>query len=131
MDLAESERLLGTTPIGRIGFDFAGSPMVLPVTYCFVDGNVVFRTAAGLKLHAVAADHKVAFEIDSWDAVDHTGWSVLVTGQASEVVEWEERRRCEALGLTVWTGSDEERHWVCITPDHITGRRIVKVDPPR
>jgi nitroimidazol reductase NimA-like FMN-containing flavoprotein (pyridoxamine 5'-phosphate oxidase superfamily) len=121
---AECERLLSATTVGRIGFVVGGSPLVLPVVYRFVDGEVVFRTSTGMKLHAVAANQPAAFEIDHVDTVTHTGWSVLVTGHASEVVEWDRRKRCEALGIEPWTSQDLDR-WVRIPTEHVSGRRIV------
>lgn len=125
LDRAECEQLLAVTPIGRLGFDFGGRPMVLPVTYRFVNGQILFRTALGRKLHAVSADHPVAFEVDEWKASSRTGWSVLVVGTAGEIENWEEFEDVQSLGLHPWADSDAKDRWVRIIPDRITGRRIV------
>lgn len=122
---AECEQLLAETPIGRLGFNFAGRPMVLPVTYRFVAGQILFRTALGRKLHAVAANHPVAFEVDGWNESSQTGWSVLVVGNAGEIEEWEAFEDAELLGLHPWAGEHAKDRWVRIIPERITGRRIV------
>ena len=124
IDLAECERLLKKTPVGRVGFDFAGKPMVLPVNYRLFNGDIVFRTTLGRKLQRVASDYPVAFEVDSWDETSETGWSVLISGSASEIEEWDEFRKVELLGLEPWAEAEEKERWVRIIPTKITGRRI-------
>lgn len=124
---AECEELLGSVPIGRIAFTFAGHPMVLPVAFRWVNREIVFRTSAGVKLHAAASDHPVAFEVDDWDEVRRTGWSVLVHGTASEVINWDEFQDDERLGLLPWADEEESDRWVKIIPERMSGRRIMTV----
>ncbi len=121
----ECEQLLASVPIGRIAFTFGGRPMVLPVAFRWVNQQIVFRTSAGVKLHAVASDHPVAFEADYWDELHRTGWSVLAHGRASEVINWEEYQDDEHLGLLPWADEEESDRWVKIVPDRMTGRRIM------
>ncbi len=40
--------------IGRVGLTMHGLPVILPVSFVFVDGDAVFRTGEGTKLHAAA-----------------------------------------------------------------------------
>lgn len=124
LDQAECEQLLTSTPIGRMGFDFAGTPVILPVNFRYVNGDIVFRTSTGRKLHAVAANKRVAFEVDQWDAWNRIGRSVLVVGEASEIQEWEQLQQAEDLGLHPWAETADDDRWVRITPERITGRRI-------
>ena len=114
--------LLATTPIGRIGFVSEGQPIVLPVTYAWHDGDVVFRTLEGQKLAAAAYAQPVCFEIDEWDAHDREGWSVVVKGVADEVTEWAEIEQLEQIGLAAWSHETWRRIWVRVTPTEITGR---------
>ena len=73
--------------VGRLGFIVGGRPVVLPVNYSADElGVVVFRTAAGSLLTAVA-HQPVAFEIDGVDPAHRTGWSVAVQGEATELTE--------------------------------------------
>lgn len=124
LDRQECERLLAEAIVGRIGFNFAGHPVILPVTFRFFDGEIIFRTGKGQKLHGVAADKPVAFEVDKWDAWERKGWSVLVLGTASEIIDYEDFMEAEELNLQPWADSDEQDRWVRITPNKMTGRRL-------
>lgn len=120
----ECEELLGQVPVGRVAFVFATQPVVLPVNYRYVEGEVLFRTFTGQKFHAAKTQQAVAFEIDDWDAELRCGWSVLVKGHAEEVIEWDKARAADELGLVPWTDAAQLGPWVRIVPEEITGRRI-------
>ncbi len=124
LDEAECKSLLLRTPIGRIGFSFAGEQHILPVNYRFVDDEIVFRTSVGRKLHAIASDQKIAFEVDRWERETRSGWSVLVIGEASEIEDVESFEAAESLGLRPWAEDLNQDRWVRIIPTRITGRRI-------
>jgi uncharacterized protein len=113
---------LESTPVGRIGFCVDGAPLVLPVNFVWFEGTVVFRTLEGQKLTAAAAAQTVCFEVDRWDPADHSGWSVVVTGRAREVIEWAEIEQLERIGLVPWERARWRPFWVRIDPDSITGR---------
>lgn len=63
----ECEEMLSRTLIGRIGVLSAGEPLILPVTFAYSQGAVVFRTSPGKKLDAVWVNTLTAFEIDDWE----------------------------------------------------------------
>ena len=116
--------LLRQVPVGRIAFVVAdGWPVVVPVNYA-VDGEaIVFRTDPGAKLEAVFRAPRVAFEVDSFDRLYTSGWSVLVHGIAREVGP-EERERLEStLHLSPWAGGPKY-HWVRVPMLQVTGRRL-------
>ena len=119
---AECAALLGTQRIGRVGLA-TPEPLVLPVEYALLDGDVVFRTAPGEKLIAAALGRTVAFEIDEYDVSTRTGWSVVVVGTAAEVVDRAELQRVQALGLHPWAGELRDRY-VRIHAEETSGRRI-------
>jgi hypothetical protein len=121
-------RLLSQQHLGRLGVVADGRPLVLPVNYAFDGESVVFRTDAGTKLHA-AIGNPVAFEIDGVDNVWHSGWSVLVTGVA-ELVPDDEQEDMSVLPLGPWCPGPK-RAWVRVTPDEISGRRIVALEVAR
>ena len=85
---------------------------------------VVFRTDEGTKLDAAVRGSRVAFEIDGTGTVAHTGWSVLVRGEAIEVTGLEELARLRRLPLTPWAPGAKV-HYVRILPAKLTGRRIL------
>jgi uncharacterized protein len=122
---AECDHLLATTPVGRVAFRADGEIQVLPVNYAWVESTIVFRTAAGAKLEAAARRDPFAFEIDGWDPVAQTGWSVLVKGASMEVLDDDALAILTATHLRPWTAAIEKRRWVRIRPDEITGRKIV------
>jgi nitroimidazol reductase NimA-like FMN-containing flavoprotein (pyridoxamine 5'-phosphate oxidase superfamily) len=122
LDETECKALLRTQRIGRVAV-LGEHLAVLPVVYTLLDGDVVFRTAPGDKLVAAALHQSVTFEIDEYDAERHSGWSVNVVGDASEIVHPDELARARALDLPVWAGEVRER-FVRIHTAHLSGRRL-------
>jgi nitroimidazol reductase NimA-like FMN-containing flavoprotein (pyridoxamine 5'-phosphate oxidase superfamily) len=124
IDVDACVELIRSTPIGRIGFWSDGAPLVLPVNFAWFEDSIVFRTLEGKKLAAAAEGQTVCFEVDSWDAHDHSGWSVVITGVAREVTEWAEAERLENIGLVAWAHEKWRPIWVCIEPTEIAGRLL-------
>jgi nitroimidazol reductase NimA-like FMN-containing flavoprotein (pyridoxamine 5'-phosphate oxidase superfamily) len=96
---------------------------VFPVNFVLDRHMVVFRTGEGTKLDAACRGRRVAFEIDGTDAAAHTGWSVLVRGEAVEVTDPAELARLRKLPLDPWAPG-AKTHYVRILPAVLTGRRI-------
>src|SRR5579871_3375989 len=108
LHLGDCFGLLGSEPVGRIGFLAGGEVIILPVNF-LVDGqDVVFRTAAGSKLSSIEVGHYVGFEADAYDPATETGWSVLVSGLAEIVDDEADVARLDALGLRSWGGAGAE-----------------------
>ena len=120
----ECWELLAGQPLGRLGFLLEDEPCILPVNYAVFDRTVVFRTAGGSKLAAVATYPSVAFEVDGVDAARRAGWSVLLVGLAREVRDSTTIRALEALSLEPWPVG-QKLHWVRLTPHRVTGRRLL------
>jgi uncharacterized protein len=126
LDEVECRQLLAETDVGRVAFVGAdGFPVVLPVNYV-VDGDLVaLRTASGAKVDYLPL-HRVAFEVDSLERWNESGWSVLVQGYGQDVTDalgerFEDLRR---RGLATWAPG-EKGHWLTIDIHRISGRRIV------
>jgi len=79
------EELLRASIVGRVAFNTAEGPEIIPVNYTTVGDAVVFRTTPYSRLGTHAAG-PLAFEIDHIDYDDHKGWSVLAIG-VGELVE--------------------------------------------
>lgn len=77
--------LLATHRLGRVAVSLGALPTVLPVNFRLVGDRIVFRAAVDPRLEAAMRDAVVAFEVDEIDEIDHTGWSVVVTGIARAV----------------------------------------------
>ena len=119
--------LLASVPVGRIGFFVLadGELVILPVNH-LVDGqHVVFRTAAGSKLSAAENGGLVAFEADSYDDLDRSGWSVVVSGFAEVIDDDAETGRLSSLGLHPWSTAVEHPFWIRIRPVSVSGRRTL------
>jgi nitroimidazol reductase NimA-like FMN-containing flavoprotein (pyridoxamine 5'-phosphate oxidase superfamily) len=122
LDEATCVQLLGSTPIGRIGFATDDGLLVLPVNFKWYENSVVFRTLEGQKLAAAAEHRHVCFEVDQWDAATRTGWSVVVQGVAREVTNWAEDANLDQIGLVPWAKDEWRPIWVRIEPTMVSGR---------
>jgi hypothetical protein len=128
--------LLENEVVGRIAFvDDEGYPVVLPVNYHLDGDRIVVRTDAGSKLRLVPL-RRVSFEVDHLAPTVTAGWSVLVRGHGRELTsalgaEFDEMREAPP---DFWAPGPKD-HWLGITIEEITGRRIVNrppvpVEPP-
>jgi nitroimidazol reductase NimA-like FMN-containing flavoprotein (pyridoxamine 5'-phosphate oxidase superfamily) len=129
----ECHRLLATRQLGRIGLVGDPFPLILPVNYV-LDGDVVVIRTGSSKITAAAHRTRVAFEVDDVDERTRTGWSVLVQALAEEVTgagRDELVARLHAASGSPWAPG-EHGHWIRLTPEVVTGRRIVpgQLPPP-
>ncbi|HUO49057.1 MAG TPA: pyridoxamine 5'-phosphate oxidase family protein [Acidimicrobiales bacterium] len=128
LDRAECIRLLtlgasSTDTVGRVGFAIDGVPIILPVNYGMVDGDVVVRTGEGVKLLSALQRAVVAFEIDSIDHPHKVAWSVLVRGLCAEVVDEAEVARARAATPASLVAEPGDRY-LRIRTGVLTGRRF-------
>jgi len=63
----------------------------------------------------------VAFEVDDIDEIDHTGWSVLMTGRARRLSHAEVRN---LIDLPQPWANGPRHQFVLIEPTRIEGRRL-------
>ena len=109
--------------VGRIGFVIDGRPMILPVNYLADDASIVFCTEPGTKLSAIGGGSAVVFEVDDSRPLYHAGWSVVVKGTAREITDETRLDELRRGPLHSWATRSTE-HWVEISLDEVTGRRI-------
>jgi len=109
--------------VGRVGFIVEGRPMVLPVNYLAEERSLVFCTPLGTKLSHLAGGAPVAFEVDASRSLYQSGWSVVVQGTANEVVDDRELELLRRGPLKSWA-TPSSGHWIRITIEEISGRRI-------
>ena len=120
----ECLRLLASVSVGRIGLSVAALPVVLPVNFALLDGNVVFRTVEGTKFHAAALGAVVAFEADDYDPSGTRGWSVLIQGVSNVVTDPSELMRVRQLTLHPWAVDGSADRIVRIIASLLSGRRF-------
>ncbi|MBA5221816.1 MULTISPECIES: pyridoxamine 5'-phosphate oxidase family protein [Streptomyces] len=124
MDRQECLRLLAEVPVGRIVYTRHALPAVLPVNFVLDgDSSVLLRTSAGSDLLRAVDGVVVAFEADSFDAVSHSGWSVVVTGPASAVTDPAEHERLLRTGPQSWMPIQEDV-FIRIEAAMVTGREL-------
>ena len=123
LSVEECLSLMASHPVGRLGVVVDGVPEIYPVNFLLHEGQILFRTDPGSKLHGLQRTPTVSFEVDEFDESDETGWSVLFKGLAAELTDPLEVEQAAAMPLRLWSFGDQTR-WVRITPTEITGRRI-------
>lgn len=120
LDRAECIRLLHTVSLGRIGITTGALPTILPINFRVDGDRILFRTGVGTKLDAATRSAVVAFEVDDFDPMYHSGWSVVVTGIAREVEDPDDRA---AYTTPRWAPGQSER-LVEVSIDKVSGRRL-------
>ena len=109
--------------MGRVAFVDADGPVVLPVNFVLDGNTVLFCTSSANTIGRHLDSATVAFEVDEFDDVTQSGWSVLVRGMAS-FVSTHELSRDECLRPFSW--ADGVRTLVVrVTPVSVTGRRLL------
>ena len=120
---ADCKELLAQHSAGRIGFLAGDGPQILPVTYQYRNGSVVFRTSPAGPLAELVRRTSVAFEIDSIDEKSKSGWSVLVLGFAEAIAHNYLLTSAWESGPVPW--ADGVRNlFIEIKPRKISGRAV-------
>jgi nitroimidazol reductase NimA-like FMN-containing flavoprotein (pyridoxamine 5'-phosphate oxidase superfamily) len=121
MGRQESVDLLGTQSVGRLGYIArAGVPDIVPVNFVLDGDDILIASGPGPKFQAAERGDTVVFEVDALDLHNHTGWSVVVHGQARHVTGAEART---AVAPRPWASGPRNR-LIRIRPARITGRRL-------
>ena len=114
--------MLGSTDVGRLGDTSADGPRIVPMNYSVAGDRLIFRTAPETEAGRCAKGQPVAFEVDQVDEFLRVGWSILVTGEASEITS-------DELGCSIVPSPDPwPESWQSIFLQlpltKITGRRV-------
>lgn len=123
LDREESLRLLATATLGRLSVTFGALPTILPVNFRLVGEDIALRTTIGTKLDAATCGAIVAFEVDEIDPIYHSGWSVVVVGEAREVTDAVELEHFQRAHIPRWAPVPSQRV-VAISTEMVSGRRI-------
>jgi uncharacterized protein len=120
----ECERRLGQHTIGRVAWNAADGPQLLPVNYAYYNKTIVFRTVPDGVMSQLVRRTNVAFEIDGVDEQARTGWSVVVRGTAERVMQnYDLVELWTKAGPVPWAAGERTLH-IAITPRMITGREV-------
>jgi nitroimidazol reductase NimA-like FMN-containing flavoprotein (pyridoxamine 5'-phosphate oxidase superfamily) len=122
LDRATCLRLLGSEPVGRLGFSAGSLPVIHPVNYLLHGDAIVFRSEDGEKVRAAEQAVVACLEIDRYDRLGHTGWSVLATGRLS-LVPADRTEALRRLPLAPWAIHGADR-FVELSLELVSGRTI-------
>jgi nitroimidazol reductase NimA-like FMN-containing flavoprotein (pyridoxamine 5'-phosphate oxidase superfamily) len=117
-------QLLTEHSIGRVAWQGTEGPQIIPVTYAWFEGAVIFRTSPYGVLSELMRPTEVAFEVDEFDENQHHGWSVVVHGRTKAVAEHSELSRMWTTSGVVPWASGTRNLFIHITPHQLTGRRV-------
>jgi nitroimidazol reductase NimA-like FMN-containing flavoprotein (pyridoxamine 5'-phosphate oxidase superfamily) len=124
LDREDCLALLRDEPVGRVALTARALPVVLPVNFALMEGDIVWRSAQGTKLNDASAGFVVAFEADHYDPERKLGWSVMIQGLAHVIEDAEELARARELPLESWALEGAADRYVRLVPNIVTGTRI-------
>jgi nitroimidazol reductase NimA-like FMN-containing flavoprotein (pyridoxamine 5'-phosphate oxidase superfamily) len=127
LDASACWLLLRSAQVGRLAVAVGNHPDIFPINFLVDQATIVFRTAEGSKLAAVATNSSVAFEADGYEPEAGEAWSVVVKGQAHEIKSLHDLVETAAFPLFPWHAGPKHR-FVRITPADISGRRFHILD---
>jgi len=125
----ECMELLARAYVGRVGVHHGALPLILPVNFELTSAGVVFRARHGSTLAEATDAAVVAFEVDRFDPISHDGWSVVMVGLATAITAEADLVAARALPLRSWAADRTADHYVRISPELVTGRRIRRRGP--
>jgi uncharacterized protein len=123
LDEQACRRLLGTRPIGRVGFTERALPWIHPVHYAVRGDEVVVASLSGVKVDVAHRGDVVAFEVDDYDPATSEGWCVGVLGPCRLLGDPTEVAELDAVGFAPFTPR-QDWHYFAISIATIRGRRL-------
>jgi hypothetical protein len=122
--LSESQcrELLRAHNVGRIAWQAADGPQILPITYAWHDEALVFRTSPYGVLSELVRATDVAVGVDELDEQHRAGWSVMVQGRAQAVAEPANIVQLWTVDNLVPWAPGTRNLFIKIVPRRITGR---------
>ena len=112
----ECEALIESETSGHIALTVNALPVVMPIDYRWIAGNVVFAMRDG-PLQRALVSQPIALEIDR---VHPSNWMVVVVGMATEVTDPAQQAACRDLGLRYPSGARTVRYFT-YSPEIISG----------
>lgn len=116
--------LVRSHTIGRVAWNTTDGPQILPVTYVFRDGQIVFRTSPYGALSELRNVRQVAFQVDEFDVTTRSGWSVLVRGHARAATHPDELAGLWQEPEPIPWATGSRTLFITISPEQLSGRVI-------
>jgi hypothetical protein len=96
---------------------------VLPINFHMDGDRILLRTARRGRLGTALHDAVVAFEADAFEPADQSGWSVAVTGVATEVRDPTTLAGINVEAVGCWAPAGDQT-LIAISTEVVSGRRI-------
>ena len=122
LSVPECEQLLRPGGVGILALCGVDAPVLRPVNFARHEDWVLIRTGTGRILEAAQEAERASFVISEVDRLEHTGWSVVVTGT---LAERSSIGPAASLPLRPWARA-EKHHFVGLSIDELSGRRIAE-----
>jgi len=113
-------RLLREGAVGLLALSGPEAPDVRPVNYTLHRQHIVMRTGRGCIFEGARREEPASFVISESDRLEHSGWSIVVTGCLTICDPADSAIRSR---VRPWAKADK-RECVTLSIDHVTGRRI-------
>ena len=113
-------RLLREGAVGLLALAGKEAPDVRPINFALHRHQIVMRTGRGRIFEGARDEEAASFVISESDRLEHSGWSVVVTGRLSICDPTDSAIRSR---VRPWARADK-REWVLLSIDRVTGRRI-------
>ncbi len=118
---AECQALLAGASIGRVSLTVDALPVVLPVAYQYLGGDVILSTDDGPTRRVGGRGAVIALGVDSAERAEPF-WALVVIGHGTEITDPAELAEYQSLGLAAPNGNGQS-HYLRIRPDILTGYR--------
>jgi uncharacterized protein len=110
--------------LGRVAWQAADLPQILPVTYAMHQGSAYVRTAPDSILAELCQPTSVALEVDELDQKNRSGWSIVMHGRTSAVSEPDALADLWASDSLVPWAPGKRTLFIRIRPERVTGRVV-------
>ena len=92
--------LLKSAGYGHLGCSRGNEPYVVPIHFAFDDGEIFVYTTEGKKYEIIKQNPRVCLQAE--EVIDNQHWqSVIVDGEATQIIDETERERAMKLILAV------------------------------
>ncbi|MFE6995642.1 pyridoxamine 5'-phosphate oxidase family protein [Microbacterium sp. NPDC057659] len=123
LDEKECLARLATSTVGRIGHVIDGRVEIIPVNYRIDGRELYLRTREDGIFSGLPDETDIAFEVDHFEALDGSGWSVLLGGHVKSVDPDEAVTIDAAAHVRPWAGG-ERTLWLRFVIERISGRSV-------
>lgn len=128
LNVSQCWAFVRSAEVARVAVCSDGQPEIFPINYVVDRGSVVFRSAPGTKLAALANDQRVAFEVDGFDPEAGQAWSVVIKGDGTKIVHPPAVLEAAELPLFPWQAAPKPV-FVRIEPTEVSGRQFRVINP--